>query len=96
MAVALKDALAGKASRARCAITAAPAEESGSGKTFMARAGFFDDLDAAFCWHPNVVDEVQTASSLACIQARFCFTGRGASHAAVSLTWAVARSTRWS
>jgi aminobenzoyl-glutamate utilization protein B len=60
-----------------------PAEESGSGKTFMARAGLFDDLDAAFCWHPAVVNEVQTTSSLACIQAYFRFRGR-ASHAAAA------------
>ncbi|ESY77868.1 hypothetical protein X739_32295 [Mesorhizobium sp. LNHC220B00] len=38
---------------------------------------------AACCWHPGVVNQVQTTSFLACIQARFCFTGR-ASHAAVS------------
>ena len=60
-----------------------PAEESGSGKTFMARAGLFDDLDAAFCWHPSVVNEVQTTSSLACIQAYFRFKGRAA-HAAAA------------
>lgn len=28
-----------------------PGEEGGSGKTFMARGGAFDDLDAAFSWH---------------------------------------------
>ncbi|MUT27173.1 MULTISPECIES: M20 family metallopeptidase [Mesorhizobium] len=82
-AVALKDALAAEGIAGTVRYYGCPAEESGSGKTFMARAGLFDDLDAAFCWHPNVVNEVQTASSLACIQARFCFTGR-ASHAAVS------------
>ncbi|HEY8382299.1 MAG TPA: M20 family metallopeptidase [Microvirga sp.] len=58
-----------------------PAEESGSGKTFMARAGLFDDLDAAFCWHPHVVNEVSATSSLATVQAYFRFRGR-ASHAA--------------
>ena len=29
-----------------------PAEENGSGKGFMARDGVFDELDAAFSWHP--------------------------------------------
>ncbi|WP_027146740.1 M20 family metallopeptidase [Mesorhizobium sp. WSM3626] len=82
-AVALKDALAAEGIPGTVRYYGCPAEESGSGKTFMARAGLFEDLDAAFCWHPNVVNEVQTASSLACIQARFCFTGH-ASHAAVS------------
>ena len=30
-----------------------PAEEGGSGKTFMAREGCFDHLDLALSWHPN-------------------------------------------
>lgn len=29
-----------------------PGEEKGSGKTFMAREGCFEGLDAVFCWHP--------------------------------------------
>jgi aminobenzoyl-glutamate utilization protein B len=29
-----------------------PAEETLTGKTFMARDGAFDDLDAALTWHP--------------------------------------------
>ena len=29
-----------------------PAEESGSGKTFMAREGCFDGIDCALTWHP--------------------------------------------
>ncbi|TPJ71287.1 amidohydrolase [Mesorhizobium sp. B2-7-1] len=82
-AAALKEALATEGIAGRVRYYGCPAEENGSGKTFMARAGLFDDLDAAFCWHPNVVNIVQTASSLACIQARFRFTG-AASHAAIS------------
>lgn len=60
-----------------------PAEEGGSGKTFMARAGVFDDLDAALSWHPAVHNGVLTGSTLANIQAYFRFRGR-ASHAAAS------------
>lgn len=30
-----------------------PAEEAGGGKTFMAREGCFDHLDAAIAWHPG-------------------------------------------
>lgn len=82
-AVALKDALEAEGIAGTVRYYGCPAEESGSGKTFMARAGLFDDLDAAFCWHPHVVNEVQTTSSLACIQAYFRFKGR-ASHAAAS------------
>jgi aminobenzoyl-glutamate utilization protein B len=82
-AVALKDALEAEGIAGTVRYYGCPAEESGSGKTFMARAGLFDDLDAAFCWHPNVVNEVVTTSSLACIQAYFRFKGRAA-HAAAS------------
>ncbi|WP_321949145.1 M20 family metallopeptidase [Paraburkholderia sp. J10-1] len=60
-----------------------PAEEGGSGKTFMARAGCFDDVDAALSWHPATHTGVFAASSLANIQAYFRFHGR-ASHAAAS------------
>jgi aminobenzoyl-glutamate utilization protein B len=82
-AVALKDALAAEGIAGTVRYYGCPAEESGSGKTFMARAGLFHDLDAAFCWHPSVVNEVQTTSSLACIQAYFRFKGRAA-HAAAA------------
>lgn len=58
-----------------------PAEEGGSGKTFMARAGAFDDLDAALTWHPASHSGVFDQSTLANIQASFRFHGRAA-HAA--------------
>ncbi|MBM6594065.1 M20 family metallopeptidase [Microvirga pudoricolor] len=82
-AVALKMALeeAGIAGTVR--YYGCPAEESGSGKTFMARHGSFDDVDAAFSWHPSVVNEVQTTSSLATVQAYFRFKGRAAHAAAI-------------
>ncbi|WP_292527030.1 hypothetical protein [Mesorhizobium sp.] len=81
--VALKDTLAAEGIAGAVRYYGCPAEESGSGKTFMARAGLFDDLDAAICWHPSIVNGVQTTSFLACIQACFRFTGC-ASDAAVS------------
>ena len=58
-----------------------PAEESGSGKTFMVRDGFFEDVDIALCWHPFSTNFIFNLSSLANIQAYFRFTGRSA-HAA--------------
>ena len=60
-----------------------PAEEGGSGKTFMARAGLFDDLDAALTWHPASHTGIFHQSSLANIQAYFRFRGVAA-HAANS------------
>ncbi|TJW00016.1 MAG: amidohydrolase [Mesorhizobium sp.] len=80
-AVALKDALSAEGIEATVRYYGCPAEESGGGKAFMARAGAFNDLDAAFCWHPAVLNEVLTKSTNAAIWARFSFTGRAA-HAA--------------
>lgn len=82
-AVALRDALAEAGIKAKVRYYGCPAEEGGSGKTYMARAGAFDDLDAAFCWHPCVYNAVMSSSTLANIQAYFRFTGRAA-HAAMS------------
>lgn len=59
-----------------------PAEETLVGKTFMARAGVFDDLDAALAWHPGDTNTVWAGSSLAMNSFRVNFYGV-ASHAAV-------------
>lgn len=60
-----------------------PAEEAAAGKVFMARAGLFDDLDAALCWHPGVANSVFMNATLANVQAYFRFHGKSA-HAAVA------------
>lgn len=57
-----------------------PGEEGGSGKAFMARDGVFDNLDAAFCWHPADQTKVRTSLSLANYQVLYKFDGI-ASHA---------------
>ncbi len=60
-----------------------PAEESGSGKAYMARDGVFKDTDIALTWHPSTIHAVATGSSQSCIQCYFRFHGI-ASHAAGS------------
>ncbi|KAA0471119.1 M20 family metallopeptidase [Klebsiella aerogenes] len=60
-----------------------PGEEGGSGKTFMVREGLFDDIDAALTWHPEAWAGMFSTSTLANIQAAWCFTGTAA-HAANS------------
>ena len=60
-----------------------PAEESGSGKAYMARDGVFDDVDIALTWHPSTIHAIATGSSQSCIQCYFRFHGI-ASHAAGS------------
>lgn len=60
-----------------------PAEEGGSGKTFMVREGVFDGLDIALTWHPSYSNSIMSLSSLANYQVYFRFKGV-ASHAANS------------
>jgi aminobenzoyl-glutamate utilization protein B len=60
-----------------------PAEETITGKVYMARAGVFDDLDAAITWHPGSVNTVQCGSSLAVDNIKFRFRGKTAHAAAM-------------
>jgi aminobenzoyl-glutamate utilization protein B len=60
-----------------------PAEEAAAGKTFMVKAGAFDDVDAAVSWHPSSITGVMSTLSLAYCQAYFRFKGVAA-HAGVS------------
>ena len=60
-----------------------PAEEGGSGKTYLARAGVFDELDLALTWHPGGGNAVVTGSMQANCQAYFRFKGKSA-HAAAA------------
>ena len=55
-----------------------PAEESGYGKTFMARDGLFKDVDVAFSWHPATMNAVMHSNSNAVIHVDFKFSGRSA------------------
>ena len=60
-----------------------PAEEGGSGKVYMARAGLFADVDVALHWHPNDRNVAVPESSNGNKSARFTFHGIAA-HAAAS------------
>lgn len=60
-----------------------PAEESGSGKAFMAREGVFANLDCIFTWHPMTENAMYSKSSLANYQVFFSFKGKS-SHASGS------------
>ena len=80
-AVALRNCLMSAGINGTVRFYGCPAEEGGSGKTFMARAGVFDDVDAAVSWHPGCFAAVMSRSSLANFQVYWRFVGR-ASHAA--------------
>jgi aminobenzoyl-glutamate utilization protein B len=55
-----------------------PAEENTYGKTFMAREGAFDDLDAAFNFHPGSVNMPSKGSAVGVNDIKFRFHGRTA------------------
>lgn len=60
-----------------------PAEEGGSGKVYMVRAGLFNGVDAVLHWHPGDRNAVSLGRSMANISAKFRFNGLSA-HAAAS------------
>ncbi len=82
-AIATRDYLKENNIEAQIRYYGCPAEEGGSGKTYMARAGAFDDLDMALCWHPGTDNAIIGSPTLANIQAVFEFKGVS-SHAANS------------
>ena len=82
-AIAVKDYMQAHGLKGTIRYYGCPGEEFGSGKMFMARAGLFDDLDAAFTWHGGSYNAITADHSLANLCAYFKFKGR-TSHAAAS------------
>jgi aminobenzoyl-glutamate utilization protein B len=60
-----------------------PAEEGGSGKVYLVRAGLFNDVDVALHWHPNSENTAVQGVSMANISGKFRFHGISA-HAAAA------------
>ncbi|WP_087974775.1 amidohydrolase [Oceanobacillus rekensis] len=60
-----------------------PAEEVLNGKTHMAKAGVFDDLDTALTWHPMTSNAPMNKSMQSMVSIKFHFKGKPA-HAAAS------------
>jgi aminobenzoyl-glutamate utilization protein B len=58
-----------------------PAEENGAAKTFMVKAGVFNDADLSLTWHPDAYNGILGINILANIWVNFRFHGK-ASHAA--------------
>ena len=76
-----------------------PAEETLVGKSYMARDGVFDDLDAALTWHPSSANIVSSGSSHAMNSFKVNFHGV-ASHAGGSpylggARWTASCSWMW-
>lgn len=60
-----------------------PAEEGGSGKVYMVRAGLFEDVDVVLQWHAGDENDASPGTNLAIKSARFRFAGVSA-HAAAA------------
>jgi aminobenzoyl-glutamate utilization protein B len=60
-----------------------PAEEGGSGKVYMVKAGVFENVDVALHWHPSDSTSSSPSSSLANKSGKFRFYGVAA-HAAAA------------
>ncbi|GMV04393.1 MAG: peptidase M20 [Gemmatimonadota bacterium] len=60
-----------------------PAEEGGSGKVYMVRAGLFADADVVLSWHAGDQNDASPGSNLAVKSAKFRFSGVSA-HAAAA------------
>lgn len=82
-AVALKDYMKEKNLKGTVRYYGCPAEESGGGKTFMVRDGYFKDVDVALTWHPSSGNCVLGSGFLANVKVLFDFKGVS-SHAAAS------------
>jgi aminobenzoyl-glutamate utilization protein B len=82
-ALAVKDWMADAKMAGTLRVYGTPAEEGGSGKVYMVRAGLFDDVDVALHWHPGDANQSLAATSLANKSAKFGFDGIS-SHAAAA------------
>ncbi|MFL0355370.1 amidohydrolase [Erythrobacter sp. GH1-10] len=80
-AIAVKQWLEETGTPGRIRLYGTPAEEGGSGKVYMTRAGLFDDVDIAIHWHADDENSAAARTSLANRSAKFRFSGVSA-HAA--------------
>jgi aminobenzoyl-glutamate utilization protein B len=77
-AIAIKELMEKKKLKGTVVFIGTPAEETIFGKTYMARAGLFDDLDVCMDWHPDDNLEASTQSSKALVDFRVKFYGKAA------------------
>jgi aminobenzoyl-glutamate utilization protein B len=80
-AIAIRNWLEQTGTAGTVRIIGTPAEEGGSGKVYMVRAGLFDDVDIVLHWHPWDENSASADTTLANRSAQFRFRGIS-SHAA--------------
>ncbi len=82
-AIALKNWLQQQGRSGTIRLYGTPAEEGGSGKVYMVRAGLFSEVEAVLHWHPSSANQASPESCLAVKQGTFRFRGKAA-HAAMA------------
>ncbi|UWX53982.1 amidohydrolase [Maribacter litopenaei] len=82
-AIATKDWMVANNKQGTIRFYGTPAEEGGSGKVYMVRAGLFNDVDIALHWHPGAQNAANAGAALANKSAKFRFHGFSA-HAAAA------------
>lgn len=82
-AISIKDWLANNKKTGTIRFYGTPAEEGGSGKVYMVRAGLFNDVDAVISWHAGDTNASNPSTNLATISGKFRFNGIS-SHAAAA------------
>jgi aminobenzoyl-glutamate utilization protein B len=80
-AIAVKNYLNKSKKKGTVRLYGTPAEEGGSGKVYMVRAGLFDDVDIVLDWHASDRNAANPGTSMANRSAKFRFHGYSA-HAA--------------
>lgn len=82
-AIAVKEWMQKTGQKGTIRLYGTPAEEGGSGKVYMVRAGLFSDVDVVLHWHPGDANGADATTSLANIAGKFRFRGISA-HAAAA------------
>lgn len=82
-AIAMKEYLQAYPERGTVVLFGCPDEEISGAKVFMARAGQFDNLDLALCWHPCDVNMVPFGTTSAVTDISYTFYGQS-SHVAAT------------
>jgi aminobenzoyl-glutamate utilization protein B len=80
-ALAIKEQIAAGRLKGTIRFYGTPAEEAIGGKTYMARDGVFNDVEAMFAWHPGDATQADMVSTQAMVDIMVEFKGRTA-HAA--------------
>ncbi|MEE8307774.1 MAG: amidohydrolase, partial [Gammaproteobacteria bacterium] len=77
-ALAIKNLIAGGLLKGTVKLYGTPAEETGIGKIYMLRAGYFKDDDVILSWHASDKTQASYGSTKALVSAKFRFGGLAA------------------